>query len=89
MDHRRRKRVVPEHPIRRRLNENERGGHTFVGVVARLVMQVTVEGFRATSEAATVVTLFECLDAVRGLRLVRQSQPHLLAICGGGSTQSR
>jgi hypothetical protein len=34
------------------------------------------------------VTFLEGLDAVTGLRLVRQSQPHLLAICSCGPAQS-
>jgi hypothetical protein len=34
------------------------------------------------------VTPLEGLDAVPGLRLFRQSQPHLLAICSGGPAQS-
>lgn len=87
-DHRNGERAVTEHATRWRQHENERGSEALVGVLARLLVDLAIKGLRATSEFAAVVTPLDGLDAVPGWRLVRQSQPQLLAICSCGPAQS-
>ena len=64
VDDRSRQRVVTQYPSRGWLDKNERGSHTLVGILARLLLQVAVQGTGAAGKPAALVALAEALDTI-------------------------